>query len=93
MGLIVRDSLDLDNGMTLESQYVNIDDINVRKMTEGNFSVSARLYFYVSKEFRLNNKEYIKTEYCTLGVTSLNNLHGQIYTKSKEMFENVDDDL
>lgn len=93
MGLIVNDSMELDNGVTLNSQYVNIFEMNVRKMKEGEHLVYAIFYFYASKEARTNGKEYIKRDFCTVCATSLDDLHGQAYAEFKKRFTSVEDDM
>jgi len=91
MGLIINDVMEMDNGVTIQSQYANIFEMNVRKMKEGEHLVYTVFYFYASKEARMNDKEHIKKDFCTVCATSLEDLHGQAYTEFKKKFENIED--
>jgi hypothetical protein len=93
MGIISKDSMELDNGVILQSQYINVFEMNVRKMKEGEYLVYTIFHFYASKEAKLGGKEHIKKDFCTVGATSLEDLHGQAYAQFKKKFENVEDDL
>jgi len=93
MGLIVGDSLELENGVTVDTQYVNIYEINVRKMKEGEHLLYAVFNFYVSKNAHRNQKNHIKKDFCTVCATSLENLHRQAYLEFKKKFVIVSDDI
>lgn len=93
MGLIVSDSIELENGVMLDNQYVNLYEINVRKMKEGEHLLYAVFHFYVSKDAHKNKKDHIKKDFCTVCATSLENLHEQAYTEFKKRFKTVQNDI
>lgn len=93
MGLIVKDNIQLDTGIIVNSQYVNVFELNVRKMKEGEYLLHALFHFYASKEAKNDNKEYIKCDFCTVCATSLEDLHGQAYAEFKKKFTIVEDDI
>src|SRR6056300_1237535 len=95
MGLIVADDLILQNGMTLNDYYVNIDDIQILKsnLDDFKYTLSAVANYYVNKTARDGQKTSIRTQDVIISTDTLTDIHSQLYEELKKSFTNFTDDL
>ena len=95
MGLIVADDLILQNGMTLNDYYINIDDIRILKSNIDDFkyTISANVNYYVNKTARDGQKTSIRTQDVIISTDTLTDIHSQLYEELKKSFTNFTDDL
>jgi hypothetical protein len=95
MGLIVADDLVLQNGMTLNDYYVNIDNIQILKsnLDAFKYTLSAVANYYVNKTAREDQKTSIRTHDVIISTDTLTDIHSQLYEELKKSFTNFTDDL
>jgi len=95
MGLIVADDLVLQNGMTLNDYYVNIDDIQILKsnLDDFKYTLSAVANYYVNKTARDGQKTSIRTQDVIISTDTCADIHSQVYVELKKYFTNFTDDL
>jgi hypothetical protein len=95
MGLIVADDLVLQNGMTLNDYYVNIDDIRILKSNIDAFkyTLSAVANYYVNKTARDGQRTTFDSRKIFISTDTLTDIHSQLYEELKKSFTNFTDDL
>ena len=95
MGLIVADDLILQNGITLNDYYINIDDIRILKSNIDAFkyTISATANYYVNKTAREGRKASLNAHDVIISTDTLPNIHSQLYEELKKSFTSFTDDL
>ena len=95
MGLIVADDLILQNGMTLNDYYINIDDIRILKSNIDAFkyTISATANYYVNKTAREAQKASLRAHDVIISTDTLADIHSQVYEELKKSFTSFTDDL
>ena len=81
MGIFVKDTLELDNGVSINNYYVRVREIDIINNTnnKGVYQVVGICDFYATKEAREAEKEILKYEYVSIGSETLVDVHKQIY--------------
>jgi hypothetical protein len=95
MGLIVADDLILQNGMTLNDYYINIDDIRILKSNIDDFkyTISANVNYYVNKTAREGQKTSVRIHNVVISTDTLTDIQSKLYEELKKSFTNFTDDL
>lgn len=95
MGIIVSEEYTNVNGFVTSGLYVNINNIKISKsgLESYNYDVEADKRVYISKEARINNKEPVEKNRVFVAIDNMDNLHEQIYTEVKKVYQNYTDDL
>ena len=95
MGLIVADDLILQNGMTLNDYYINIDDIRILKSNIDDFkyTISANVNYYVNKTAREGQKTSVRIDNVIISTDTLTDIQSKLYEELKKSFTNFTDDL
>src|SRR6056300_1389525 len=95
MGLIVADDLILQNGMTLNDYYINIDDIRILKSNIDDFkyTLSAVANYYVNKTAREGQKTSVRIHNVVISTDTLTDIQSKLYEELKKSFTNFTDDL
>ena len=95
MGIFVKDTLELDNGVSINNYYVRVREIDIINNTNNNgvFQVVGICDFYATKEAREAEKENLKNEYVSIGSETLVDVHKQIYDNLKSKYADTTDDL
>lgn len=93
MGLIVTDTITLNNGIEITNYYVNIGEIKITKESGTSYGLDVKYNFYTSKNARLDNRKTFEQGHTTISVDTLDNMYTQIYTEVKTNFTSYTDDL
>ena len=96
MGVIVSDSLTLDNGITVDSYYAAIADMRIFTFkSSDNYVTRGTIKFWVSKSARDEGTPPFDTkEYCVLSnIAPTVSPYETIYTDLKAGLTNYTDDL
>ena len=95
MGIIIADDLILQNGMTLNDYYVNLDDIRILKSNIDAFkyTISATANYYVTKTAREGLKTPVRTHNVIISSDTMTDMHSQLYEELKKSFTDFNDDL
>ena len=94
MGVVVEDSLQLDNGVIITEYYVRLREVDIINQigTDGMYQLVGTFDYYANEKARDEDKEKIKYEYKSIGSRNLTNVHEQLYTALKsdlKEFRNV----
>lgn len=95
MGIIVKDPLELDNGVVTNNYYIRVREIDIINNTNnrGVYQIVGTCDFYANVEARKLEKEILKYEYISIGSESLDNVHEQIYNNLKSKYTIYNDDF
>ena len=93
MGIIVSDTLMLQNGIEVSDYYVHIDDILIQKSNVGGFkyTVTGDVRYFATKQARDQYKSKIDKHSIVLATSNVSDLHQQLYTELKNKFESYED--
>lgn len=104
MGILIQDTISLDNGLSANNTYGSFGDstLSVEKITldpeidnhNRNFRVTCRGSIWTSKEYRDTLKPRIKTVSIRVDIEESqlgSNLYQILYTNWKSMYTNVSD--
>jgi hypothetical protein len=95
MGIIIGDTLELNNGVCINNYYVRVREIDIINNVDnkGVFQLVGICDFYATKEAREAEKDILKYEYVSISSENLVDVHKQIYDNLKLKFENAVDDI
>jgi hypothetical protein len=95
MGIIVSDTLTLENGIDVSNYYMNIDDILIKKSNVGdfNYTVTGEARYFVTKQARDEFKSNIGTRSIILATSNVSGIHEQLYSELKKGFDKYEDVL
>jgi hypothetical protein len=95
MGIFVQDTLELENGVSINNYYVRVREIDIINHTNYNgvFQLVGICDFYATKEAREAEKDILKYDHVSISSENLVDVHKQIYDNLKLKFENTSDDI
>jgi len=83
MGIIINDTITLNNGLTASSIYCSFGEGEIRieknRDNSSEYDISGHYTIWVSKDFRINDKPSLTGGHISLTITS-NDLNSNIYT-------------
>jgi len=94
MGIIVNDAFELESGVRVTGFYVRLREVDIinNANSNGEYQLVGTFDYFASKNARDEEKEILKYEYISIGSTTLDRVHDQLYAKFKSnltSFENA----